>query len=310
MSRIDVHQHLLPDAYVRRLNAEGIAQAGGRDLPAWSVEGAIALMDDHSIATGVLSLSTPGTHLGDDARALDLAREINDFGAELVKDRPDRFGHFATVPLPYVDGAVQESVRALDELGADGVVLLANSRGTYLGDPAFDPLMAELGRRSAVVLVHPAELPAPAVPGLPPFAADFLLDTTRAAANLVLHGIPRRHPGLKIILSHAGGFLPYAAHRIAVTLVGQGHDPGEVFEDLASFYFDTALSGSPAALPSLLAFARPGHVLFGSDWPFAPDAAVKYFTDGLDAFTADDEDLHQAIDSANALALFPRLAGH
>ncbi|WP_225991499.1 amidohydrolase family protein [Actinomadura montaniterrae] len=308
MGRIDVHQHLLPGGYVEWLRSEGIGQAGGRELPAWSADGAIALMDDNSISTGVLSLSTPGTHLGDDARALDKAREVNDFGAELAKDRPDRFGYFATIPLPYVDGAVQEAVRALEELGADGVVLLANNRGTYLGDPAFEPLMAELDRRSAVVFVHPAELPAPAVPGLPPFAADFLLDTTRAAANLVLHNVPRRYPNLKIILSHAGGFLPYAAHRIAVTFIGQGRDSGEVFEDLSSFYFDTALSGSPTALPSLLAFARPGHVLFGSDWPFAPDLAVKYFTDGLDAYESGDTDLHQAIDSANALALFPRLA--
>ncbi|MEU6745247.1 amidohydrolase family protein [Spirillospora sp. NPDC046719] len=307
MGRIDVHQHLLPEPYVQWLRSEGIGQAGGRELPAWSADSAIAMMDDHSISTGILSLSTPGTHLGDDARALDKARQINDIGAELVKDRPDRFGYFATIPLPYVDGAVQESIRALDELGADGVVLLANSRGTYLGDPAFEPLMTELDRRSAVVFVHPAELPAPAVPGLPPFAADFLLDTTRAAANLVLHGIPRRHPNLKIILSHAGGFLPYAAHRIAVTFIGQGRDPGEVFEDLTSFYFDTALSGSPTALPSLLAFARPGHVLYGSDWPFAPDLAVKYFTDGLDAHDPHDTELHRAIDSSNALQLFPRL---
>ncbi|MEV0663795.1 amidohydrolase family protein [Actinomadura luteofluorescens] len=308
MGRIDVHQHLLPEPYVQWLRSKGIGQAGGRELPAWSADSAIAMMDDHSISTGMLSLSTPGTHLGDDAHALDKARQINDIGAELVKDRPDRFGYFATIPLPYVDGAVQESIRALDELGADGVVLLANSRGTYLGDPAFEPLMTELDRRSAVVFVHPAELPAPAVPGLPPFAADFLLDTTRAAANLVLHGIPRRHPNLKIILSHAGGFLPYAAHRIAVNFIGQGRDPGEVFDDLTSFYFDTALSGSPTALPSLLAFARPGHVLYGSDWPFAPDLAVTYFTDGLDAHEPHDTELHQAIDSGNVLQLFPRLA--
>ena len=307
MGRIDVHQHLLPDSYVEWLRSEGLGQAGGRDLPAWSAHSAITLMDARSIATGILSISTPGTHLGDDAQALDKARQINDLGAELVKDRPDRFGYFATIPLPYVDGAVHEAVRALDELGADGVVLLANNRGTYLGDPAFEPLMTELDRRSAVVFVHPSELPAPAVPGLPPFAADFLLDTTRAAANLVLHGVPRRYPSLKIILSHAGGFLPYAAHRIAVTFIGEGRDPGEVFDDLTSFYFDTALSGSPTALPSLLAFARPGHVLYGSDWPFAPDLAVKYFTDGLDAHEPADTDLHHAIDSANARALFPRL---
>src|SRR5205085_9108680 len=120
---------------------------------------------------------------------------------------------FATLTLPDVDGALAAADHALGELGADGVILEANSRGTYLGDPAFDPLMAELDRRAAVVFVHPAELPGPAVPGIPPYAADFLLDTVRAATNLVLHGVPRRFPNLRFILAHAGGFLPYADRR-------------------------------------------------------------------------------------------------
>ena len=77
--------------------------------------------------------------------------------------------------------------------------------------------------------------------------------------------------------------------------------------DLQSFYFDTALSGSPNALPSLLAFARPGHVLFGSDWPYCPDATVGRFTAGLDDFAALDAAGHRAIDRGAAETLFPRL---
>jgi hypothetical protein len=127
------------------------------------------------------------------------------------------------------------------------------------------------------VFVHPGELPAPRVDGMPPFAADFLLDTTRAAYRLVRNGVVRRYPSVEIILSHAGGFVPYASHRLAIAITGDTQrPPSEVLEDFASFYFDTALSGSPAALPSLLAFAKPGHVLFGSDWPYAPPIAVGY----------------------------------
>jgi len=70
--------------------------------------------------------------------------------------------------------------------------------------------------------------------------------------------------------------------------------------------FDTALSSSPAALPSLLAFAKPGHVLFGSDWPYAPSVAVSYFTGQLDAYGALDADGHAAVDRRNAEALFPQ----
>ncbi|MFD1658912.1 amidohydrolase family protein [Streptomyces caeni] len=309
MSRIDVHQHLLPPVYTRWLRSKGIDAPGGRQLPQWSPQHAIALMDTYAIGTATLSLSTPGTWLGDGAEAAEMARQVNEFGAELVKDRPDRFGYFATVPLPDLDAAVHAATHALDELAADGVVLLANTDGIYLGHPGHDPLLAELDRRAAVVFVHPSELPAPPVPGLPPFAADFLLDTTRAAANLVLHGIPRRYPNLKIILSHAGGFLPYAAHRITAALVaetGRGYE--EILEDLRGFWFDTALSGSPTALPSLLAFARAERVLFGTDWPFAPELAVAHFTGEYDRYPALDAAGRHAIDRGNALPLFPRLS--
>ncbi|WP_245805017.1 amidohydrolase family protein [Amycolatopsis australiensis] len=150
------------------------------------------MIDEHAIATGVLSLSAPGTHFGDDAAARRLALRVNEAGAEVVKDRPDRFGLFASVPLPDVDGALDAIAHAFDLLRADGVILLTNYRGVYLGAPELDPVFGELDRRGALVLVHPAEPPAPVVPGLAPPVVDFLLDTTRAAVNLVLHGVPSR----------------------------------------------------------------------------------------------------------------------
>lgn len=306
-ARIDVHQHLLPRVYVAALERHGL---GGWAPAAWSSAGALALMDSYEIATGVLSLSTPGTHFGDDTEARNLSKAVNEEHAELVKDHPDRFGMFATVPLPDVDGALEAIRHAYDDLGTDGVVLLANSHGTYLGDPAFEPVMAELDRRAAVVFVHPSQLPGPPAEGIHPALVDFLLDTTRAAINLVLHAVPRRYPNLSIILSHAGGFVPYAAHRVAnlAHLVGHDADPAALLEDLSGFYFDTALSGSPTALPSLLAFAQPGHVLFGSDWPYAPEATVGYFTGCLDAFAGLDPAEHRAVNRGNAEALLPRLA--
>jgi len=224
----------------------------------------------------------------------------------VAADHPGRFGFFATLTQPDVDGALEEARHALDVLGASGVILLTNTHGTYLGDPAHEPLLEELGRRRAVVFVHPSEPPGQPVEGIPPFAADFLLDTTRAAYQLVARGVLRRHPGLRVILSHAGGFVPYASHRLAVAIAGEGGAKlNAVIEDFRSFYFDTALSASPAALPSLMAFARPNHVLFGSDWPFAQEAAVDYFTGHLDSYTDADEGLRLAVDRGNAAVLFP-----
>jgi predicted TIM-barrel fold metal-dependent hydrolase len=300
---------VVPPRYAAWLRAKGLHDAGGREVPAWSADEALALMDAHDVAKAILSVSTPGVHpepgKREDAEARAMAREVNEFAAEVARAHPGRFGFFATLTLPDVDGALAEAAYALDVLGAAGVILLANAQGEYLGAPAHEPLFAELNRRRAVVFVHPSTLPGPPVPGVPPFAADFLLDTTRAAYRLVQNGVVRRHPDLEIILSHAGGFLPYASHRLMLPLLAEGgRAPGDILEDLRSFWFDTALSGSPAALPSLLAFAKPGHVLFGSDWPYAPAPVVSYFTGQLDAYDALDPAGHAAVDRTNAARLF------
>lgn len=303
--RIDTHHHILPPFYTAWLKERGIHAAGGRELPDWSAEAALELMAEADIATAICSVSTPGTHLGDDAEGRRMSRAVNEFCAQVAADHPGRFGFFASVPLPDVRGAVAEACHALDVLGADGVTLLANARGTYLGDPSWEPLMAELHERRAVVFIHPSDLPGPDVPGIPPFAADFLLDTTRAAISYARSGGLERYPGLKIILSHAGGFVPYAAERMA-RICGEDGSYEAGIRRLRRFYFDTALSSSPYALPSLLAFAAPGHITFGSDWPFAPGERSLHFTRLLDRFEMD-AGTRAGIDRGNALALFPRL---
>lgn len=306
--RIDVHQHIVPTFYRDALTAAGIAEAGGRPLPDWSAASALELMNLLDIRAAVLSVSTPGTgFLTDPAEAIALAQRLNDHCATLSADHPGRFGFFASLPMPEATASVTEAMRALDDLGADGVTLLANNGGTYLGADGQGPLWRALDERDAVVFVHPAELPAPAVEGIPPFAADFLLDTTRAAYLLVRNGIVRQYPRIRFILSHAGGFVPYSSHRMAVAIANDTErSPLDVLDDFRSFYFDTALSSSPAALPTLLAFAHPGHVLFGSDWPFAPTPAGQYFANGLDTFLPPGP--LKAISQTNAETLFPRLA--
>ncbi|MFI9275638.1 amidohydrolase family protein [Kitasatospora sp. NPDC052896] len=309
-ARVDVHEHVVPPAY-RKLLADRGLDSGGWSIPAWSRGDAIAMMDAQGIATGLLSVSTPGVHLGDDAEARTLARQVNEYVAELAKDRPDRFGQFASIPLPDVDGAVAEVAHALDELHADGVVLLASPGGRYLGDPAFEPLWAELDARAAVVFVHPTELAMPMLPGIPAPVVDYTFDTTRTAVQLVLNGVMSRHTRVKVILSHAGGSLPYVAHRVAVAanlLDPVKHTVDGVLADLKRFYFDTALSGSPTALPSLLAFAEPGHVLYGSDWPYAPIDAGAYFNRHLDTYGNWEPGQLHAVNRGSAEALFPRLA--
>jgi 6-methylsalicylate decarboxylase len=310
LARIDVHQHVVPPTW-RTILADRGLDSGGAKIPPWDPDMAIAMMDAHGIEAGILSVTAPGVHLGDDRQARALARSVNEFGAELVKDRPHRFGMFASIPLPDVDAALYETEFALDVLGADGVVLMSNIHGRYLGDPAFEALWSELNRRAAVVFIHPAEPPLARMHETPSPLLDYVFDTTRTAVDLVLNGIMNRYRDVKIILSHGGGFVPYAAYRfstLATTLFGLAHDDEQVLNDLKRFYFDTALAASPSSLPSLLAFAEPGHILYGSDWPFAPESSGAVFNAYLDTHQYSEQGQREAINRGNGEVVFPRLA--
>ncbi|MET3963105.1 putative TIM-barrel fold metal-dependent hydrolase [Marmoricola sp. OAE513] len=317
--RIDTHHHLIPPRYRDYLETRGI-QPGGIPLPKWTPAGSLKVMNRLGIRAAVLSVSTPGAWLDEPKLVRGLARELNDYTASVVAENPSRFGFFATLTLPDVDGAIAEAEHAFNNLGADGIVLIANTDGTYLHDPAFRPLLEYLNNRNAVVFVHPGELPAPPVDPIPSFAADFLLDTTRAAAGLVLSGAIEEFSRIRWILAHAGGFLPYVSYRVMLAMLRQEGRLAQAkamlqrrtevpkrMELFSRFWFDTALSSSPAAFPALLAVADPSRVLYGSDYPFAPARAIGFLNDVYEEQPLDRQ-LRRQIDHLNAEALFPRLA--
>src|ERR1700757_2723776 len=178
MLRIDTHHHASPTDYRNLLRKNGINEAGGRAVPDWSPDGSLQAMSELGIGTAILSVSAPGTtFLPNPADAAALARDLNEHLAAVVAAQPDRFGFFATIPMPHVKESADEVARSLDELHADGVILLAKAAGTDLGQDGQDDLFAALDARSPGWLTPPAELPGPAVDGVLPFAADFLLDT-------------------------------------------------------------------------------------------------------------------------------------
>lgn len=305
--RIDTHHHIVPPVWAQALQTSDYF--GGQPTPAWSPDAAVHLMDELSIRTAIVSVGRPGVSFVGPERAPALARQVNDYAAELCRSQPCRFGFFACLPLPDIPAAVSELEYALGTLNADGVILLTNYDGRYLGDPAFEPVMDALERHNAPVFIHPTAPPGPGIAGVPPFSADFLLDTTRAALNLVRNGVVASRPGLRMILSHAGGFVPYAAHRIASLTDGaNGHvsSRAEFIQDLRSFWYDTALSANSFTLPSLLEFADPSRILFGSDWPYARGDNAQYFTAQLDAYPLTDQQ-RQSIMHRNASRLIPRL---
>jgi predicted TIM-barrel fold metal-dependent hydrolase len=307
INRIDTHQHIIPPVWTSYLDRQGYLLSRDTPRPAWSPEAALETLDKLSISTAIVSLSRPGIYLSNLREARSLAVDINDYAAALKRDYPGRFGFFATVPFPDIDACLTEAERCIDQLGASGVVLLTNVQDQYLGDAAYEPLLQELDRRGSVLFVHPTMPPGRLVAGIPPFVADFLLDTTRAAINLVRNGVTRRYPNLRIILSHGGGFVPYVAERISQVQPGspgEERDPAAMMAGLRTFYFDTALTGGGPTLALLRQFAGPGKLLFGSDWPYAPGNSAEYFTQALDELSLPDEEAF-AINRGTAQELFP-----
>lgn len=312
--RIDVHHHIIPSVYLEAMRRVGIADPiPGVDYPDWDVQTTLAVMDRQGIATAIVSISDPGVYFGNVALARDLARQINEFSARLVADHPQRFGAFAVLPLPDVNAALRELEYALDTLKLDGIGLLTNYRGTYLGDAALDALFAELNRRQVVTFIHPSTPPSKDQPtfGLPPSLYEFTFDTTRMVANLLYSGTLDRYPNLRLILSHAGGTVPYLARRLTFgPTIGsylKARAPQNLIASLRQLYYDVAMSASPYALPSLQALVDPSHILFGSDYPFMPEPAIADNVAGLADYKGFDQRAQWKIERKNGLALFPRL---
>lgn len=285
-------------------------------------------MDRHGIDAAILSLSAPGLAFVPPAQAASLARQTNAACAAIRDGHSLRFGFFATLPLENDDMAssLAELAHALDVLRADGVVLLTSYGGRYLGDARFRPLWQALSRRRAVVFVHPTSLPPPPSqpaneqpgPGGPRGAAvlpapliDFPHETTRCAVHLVVAGVVHDFPDVRIVLSHGGGTLPFVAARIAHLAAGAGllgpKSAGDFLREARSFYFDLALTAYDEPMRLVLGFAEEGHVLYGSDFPFAREPTVAAQLDTIRALGGErGEQLRASVESGAALKLFPR----
>jgi 6-methylsalicylate decarboxylase len=309
---IDTHHHILPDFFWRETN-DSHAPVGGLAPLQWSKEAMISFIDDAGIDVAVMSVSTPGVHLGDSEKARSLARRCNEFAAELVHARPDRFASFACIPLPDIDSSLEEVSYAFDVLRFDGLVLFANSNGVYLGDAALEPVFQELERRKAVVFVHPNPSPDAAAHslGLPDNLLDFPTDTNRAVAQMHYTNRFARTPNVKYIFSHAGGSIPYLAARLAIIdemgFIPGGDQRGSAAGMFRRMYWDTALAASDPVLRMLRDVAGVDRILYGTDFPYLRrDLAVKSKQQILQSSALNDSE-RRAFIGGNASSLFPRL---
>ena len=286
---IDVHAHFTTRNYIAKAKAAGHREADGMPeshWPQWSAERHLELMHEVGISRSILSISSPGVYFGQSAAARSLARELNTFAAEVARDHPDAFGFFAALPLPDIDAALAEITYAIDELGAQGVIILSNSGGRYLGADQLDPVLAELHRRNAVVFVHPTTCVGheALACGRPRPMIEFLFDTARSVVDLLLSGAAERYPNIRLIVPHAGGVLPLLVDRVELfrSAATEAASRPTITELLAGFFYDLAGTPSPRQLQALLSVASEDKVLYGSDYPWTPHQVVLRSVDSLD----------------------------
>lgn len=308
--RIDVHSHFLPPNYREALASNGHSHPDGMPaIPEWSLDAHLTMMKTANVTKSILSVSSPGTHIvaGDDALGRNLTRECNAYAAQLKRDKPDRFGFWASLPLPDVDAALEEMDVAWRE-GADGFGLLTNYHGDYVGSPAFDRVFEKLNDLSATVFIHPTK---PCVKqgngtnaqtlDATPFGEqypvpifEFFFDTARAVVNLFGSGTLDRCPNVTFIVPHSGGALPPLLTRFiqfsSVVPGGKVLDANKVREQLdKQFYFDLAgfiFDGESGGQGQLKAFVEGFDIsferlLYGSDFPFTQTKFVEMFAERM-----------------------------
>lgn len=304
---VDTHAHFVTDEYVTAALSAGIAHPDRMpSWPTWSERAHLALMGAIGIQRSILSISSPGVHFGDARR---LARQVNQSAAQITARRPDRFGFFASLPLPDVEGALAEVPRAW-AAGASGFVVETSPGGVYLSHPRYEPLWAELNRRGAVVFVHPTSPPGCEATdhGFPRPMLEFVFDTTRTFTGLIAAGVLTRHPRIRWIVPHAGSALPLLVDRIQFVLdlvhdsEGAEQNP-HVRHQLAALWYDTAGFPLPTQLPALVGIADPSHLLFGSDYCWTPGATVQRTVRSLDHYYQDKADDWRNDYARNASAL-------
>lgn len=326
-TRVDVHQHFVPEYYRDALERAGITRPDGMaGIPRWSANEALATMDRLGVATGFLSISSPGVYFAGAELARPLARRANEDAAGLAAAHPGRFGFFAVTPLPDIDAALEEITHAFDELGADGVVFETNFGGVYLGDAMLAPVYAELNRRKAILFIHPTSphcscstrtplgnQPADIALGYPRPMLEFMFETTRTVTHMLLSGVFERYRDIHVIVPHAGACLPVLAGRIELLRDAGGdqaeiHGPHDIRAALGRLHFDMAGAPVPELLGTLLQIADGSKLHYGSDWPFTPTETCARLLQGLIETPLFGKEQREAVMSENSKRLFRRLS--
>ncbi|MGB7078631.1 MAG: amidohydrolase family protein [Xanthobacteraceae bacterium] len=311
---VDTHHHFYPPAYQKAWSD----WEDQRKIPhfgvqlAWTKENDLEAMDKNNITNSVLSLaSTPGVWFDAGAdKAHDMARLCCDYAAEMVRDHPGRYALFAPLSMLDMDTTLKEIEYAFDTLKADGINLQTNYGDKWLGDPLYQPVLAELNRRKATIFVHPlvANCCGRLSVGAFPAVIEVPHDTTRTVVSLLLHGRFVQYRDIKWIFSHGGGTIPFLAGRIEAFYDKKargpnGFAPDGIEAEFRRLYYDTANATHPAAMAALTTLVSTSQITYGTDYPYFPLDQIA----NLQKLKLSPADL-EAIASGNATRLLPRLS--
>ena len=283
---VDYHAHAITDSYRELVAKHGMLFDEGFPLPQWSVESQLQMMAEAGIDRAILTLPAPHPYFGDQAECNAACRQFNEELADLVESQKSKvespFAFAATLPLPDVQAAIAEAHYALDTLDAVGVRLATNVYGQYLGDSALDPLMQFLSDLHALVILHPHK-PSPVngkvMTQTPLAMQEYLSETTRTVCNMISRNIFARYPGMRVVVPHAGAYLPIAIPRMRslYPVMRKNGLVGEIDFDanLRSLYFDLAGSPSDETVQALLTLTTHDHLLYGTDYPYVAPQVIQ-----------------------------------
>ncbi len=276
---IDTHHHFYPPAYQKRQ----IDWEDQRKVPhlgvqsAWNRDSDLEAMDKNGISTSMLSLaSTPGVWFDDGAeKAHDMARLCCDFAAEMVRDKPGRYGLFAPLSMLDTDATLKEIEYAFDTLKGRRHQPANQLRRQVARPSGYRPVLEELNRRKAVIFVHPlvANCCANLSVGTFPAVIEVPHDTTRTVVSLLLSGTFARLRDISWLFSHGGGTIPFLAGRIEAFYDQKargpnGFAPDGIEAEFRRLYYDTANATHPAAMAALTKLVPTSQITYGTDYPY------------------------------------------
>jgi 6-methylsalicylate decarboxylase len=309
---VDTHHHFYPPAYQKAW----LDWEEQRKIPhfpqqvAWTREKAVEEMDRNGVRVAVLSVaSTPGLWFDTGPESAGrMVRICNDYGAEMMRDYPGRFGLFATLSMLDIDATLKEIEYAFDTLKVDGVGLQSNYGDKWLGNAAYKPIWDELNRRNAVVYVHPlvAACCGNLSVGTFPAVIEVPHDTTRTITSLLVSGSLARYRDIRWLFSHAGGTIPMMAGRIDSFYGGRPNlkefAPEGIVGELKRLHYDTANATSAPAMAALLKLVPTSQIIYGTDYQYFPLGQIA----SLRQMGFSPEEM-QLIESGNAIRLIARL---